>query len=103
MSDQGELPLFDDTEIVIGLVCAIGVNYKQCVHVLDAELKEMGYQTRTVSLSSLMDNLAQSFNLPPVDSSLPELSRIRARMEMATTSVNELSFPASWPLRRYRI
>ena len=42
----------------------------------------MGYTTRVVSLSSLMDNLAQSYGLPPVEGALPELDRIRARMKM---------------------
>jgi deoxycytidylate deaminase len=80
--NQGNLALYEDSEIVVGLVCAAGVNYKQCIHILDSEFKRMGYTTRTVVLSSLMDNLARSCGISPLEASLPELERIRARMKM---------------------
>lgn len=82
MASQGKLSFFEESEIVVGLVCAVGVNYQQCIHVLNSEFKKMGYSTRTVSLSSLMDNLALSCGLSTVEASLPELARIRARMNL---------------------
>ncbi|QNI37804.1 anti-phage dCTP deaminase [Edaphobacter albus] len=72
----------EDSEIVVGLVCAVGVNYKQCVHVIEAEFRKMGYVPRLVHLSGLMDTLAQQFELEPIKSGLSELERIRARMNM---------------------
>lgn len=75
----------EDSEIIVGLVCAVGVNYKQCIHVLEAEFKRMGYVPRVVHLSGLMDNLAQSFNIEPIKGGLSELQRIRARMELGNT------------------
>jgi deoxycytidylate deaminase len=81
METQGDLA-FENGEIVVGLVCAVGVNYVQCIHVLDSEFKRMGYTTKIVSLSSLMDNLARSYQLAPVETTQPELARIRTRMKM---------------------
>jgi deoxycytidylate deaminase len=80
--NQGNLSLFEDSEIVVGVVCTAGVNYKQCIHILDSEFRRMGYKTRTVGLSSLMDNLAISCGVGPLATNLSELDRIRARMKM---------------------
>ena len=46
-------------EMVMGIVCAVGVDYEQCLHVLEAKFVELGYKPRRISASSMMDNLAQ--------------------------------------------
>jgi deoxycytidylate deaminase len=58
------------------------VNYRQCIDVLEAEFKKMGYTPRRIEVSGLMDNLAQSFGIEPIKAGLPELDRIRNRMRM---------------------
>lgn len=88
-----QTPSFEDTEIVVGLVCPVGVNYRQCIHVLDSEFKKMGYTPNPIEVSGLMDNLAQSLGIAEIEAGLTELARIRARMKMG----NELRCKAQTP------
>jgi deoxycytidylate deaminase len=99
---------FEDTEIVVGLVCPVGVNYRQCIHVLEAEFRKMGYTPQLIEVSSLMDNLAQSFGISQIGTGLKELDRIRARMQMGnqlrreTQSQGVMALAAIQQINRFR-
>lgn len=72
------LETFDyaDSELVIGVVCAVGTDYGPIEACLGEALGRYGYSTRTVRISRFIEKLTAA-ELPTA----PELERIGARMD----------------------
>lgn len=79
------LAQFQQSELVLALVCPVGVNYTRCLHILQAQFKKLGYQPRVISVSSLMDNLCLKYEMPQPKTSASEAERIRSRMGLGNS------------------
>jgi deoxycytidylate deaminase len=68
--------------MIIGIVCAAGVDYKRCIHVIEKQLSAIGILTTVLQLSTLMESLAVNYSIPFTSPSPNELSRIREKMRL---------------------
>lgn len=67
---------YTPSELVIGVVCAVGTDYKPISIDLADILKQYGYETRVVKISNLIPNLTDS----PINTS-SEINRITSFMD----------------------
>ncbi len=79
------LSRFDQSELVLALVCPVGVDYERCIHVLQAAFERLNYIPKVISMSSLMDNLCKRFSVTAPSPPKREGQRIRSRMELGNS------------------
>jgi deoxycytidylate deaminase len=82
-----------DAELVIGLVCAVGTDYKPIQATLSEILSKFGYVVRVVRISSLMPRLTDY----PLDDST-ETARIGSRMDAGNRACIESGRKDLWAL-----
>lgn len=106
---QETLAQFEQSELILALVCPVGVNYARCLHILQAEFKKLGYQPQVISMSSLMDNLCTRYKLPTAEPTTSEAERIRSRMNQGndlrrnTNSPELMALAAIREINQFRV
>jgi deoxycytidylate deaminase len=73
---------YQPSELVLGIVCTVGVDYKCCIHVIEEALNNVGITTTVLQMSQIMETLADRFHLG-YEKTLPnERARIREKMRL---------------------
>jgi hypothetical protein len=60
----GSNPVFEDSELVLGLVAPVGTNFEKFQHLLDRCLRKFGYEANLVRVSDLISSFSVD---PPVE------------------------------------
>jgi deoxycytidylate deaminase len=82
-----------DSEIVVGLVCAVGTDYKPIQFCLSEILARFGYTARIVRISDLIPNVTDH----PLDNS-SEVARIASRMDAGNQACIDSKRKDLWAL-----
>ena len=65
---QSYLGYYPDSELVLGIVCPLGTNYRAVIETLINYLGQFGYKTNTIRLSDEFPDLLTQLGLPAPDS-----------------------------------
>jgi deoxycytidylate deaminase len=84
---------FPHAELVVGLVCAVGTDYRPIADHLTKALQTFGYKTRVVRISSLIRKFTD-YELPPS----PEIERISAHMDAGNRACKDSGRKDLWAL-----
>ncbi len=92
---QGIIESFEfcESELVIGLVYAVGTNYKPVQQIIESTLAEYGYKTNSIRISDLISNLTGD---PLLDDS--EINRISSRMTAGNNACRSSGRRDIWAL-----
>lgn len=72
---------YPDAELVFGVVCAVGANYRQVEKRLSNQLRLYGYRPNVIRLSDMLSQICTDLKLPVKLSDESEYARIRSRMD----------------------
>jgi deoxycytidylate deaminase len=84
---------FCESELVIGLVCAVGTDYKPVQESIEVILRERGYAPNPIRVSDLIQRLTER-NLPAGS----EVERVSARMDAGNTACRDSGRKDLWAL-----
>ena len=84
---------FCHAELVVGVVCAVGTNYRPIENSLQNILRQYGYSTRTIRVSSLISR----FSSKPLLND-PEIDRISGRMDVGNDVCKDSKRQDIWAL-----
>jgi deoxycytidylate deaminase len=92
---NGTIELFDfcESELLIGLVYAVGTDYKPVQHSIEEILKDHGYNPRSIRISDLISSMTD-YPLA-IDS---EIHRISSRMDAGNAACRDLGRRDIWAL-----
>jgi deoxycytidylate deaminase len=84
---------FCESELVIGLVCAVGTDYKPVQESIEVIRRERGYAPNPIRVSDLIQRLTER-NLPAGS----EVERVSARMDAGNTACRDSGRKDLWAL-----
>src|SRR5215469_15689777 len=68
VAPQSYLGYYPDSELVLGIVCPLGTNYRAVIETLVNYLGQFGYKTNTIRLSDEFPDLLAQLGSPAPDS-----------------------------------
>jgi hypothetical protein len=83
----GPLPVLDypDSELVFGLVYAVGTNYKLISDTLNDHIRKFQYKPNIIRLSDYLNGLITKLKLNVALDDSSEYTRIKSRMDVEQT------------------
>jgi deoxycytidylate deaminase len=75
------LGFFPEAEIVFGICCPLGTDYRPIIDTLRNYLSQFGYLTNEIKLSDKFDDLLEKLGLPPMPSSQSRAEEMASKIE----------------------